>query len=44
MTAKEIKQYQDSIGKNINLYGYTSTSLNKNQALGFAWENDHTKH
>ena len=45
MTEEEIKVYKDSIGKNkINLYGFTSTSIDKNQALSFAWDNTHSGH
>ena len=45
MTAAEIKQYKDAIDNNyIRLFGYTSTSLSKNSALGFAWEDQHTGH
>ena len=44
MTLAEIKEYQDNIGKFINLFGYTSCSLDKNAAEKFAWENAHSGH
>ena len=44
MTDQEIKEYQDAVGKWIRLFGYTSTSLSKNEAEGFAWENKHSGH
>jgi len=31
-------------GKRIQLLGYTSTSLDKNLALTFAWQNQHSGH
>ena len=44
MTSDEIKQYKDSIGKSITLYGYSSTSIDESLALSFAWENTHSGH
>ena len=44
MTDKEIKEYQDAVGNWIRLFGYTSTSLSKNEAEGFAWKNQHSGH
>ena len=49
MTAKEIKQYSDMAGKKgeddyINLFGYTSCSLDKGVAISFAWNNQKTGH
>ena len=44
MTDEQIKEYKDSVGKWIRLFGYTSTSLSKDQAMGFAWENKHSGH
>ena len=44
MTAAEIKEYEDAIGRGIRLFGYTSTSLKKNQAESFAWENSTSGH
>ena len=44
MTLGEIKQYRDRIGRDIQLFGYTSTSLDQNQALNFAWENETSGH
>lgn len=44
MTAAEIKQYKDATGGYIRLFGYTSTSLSKNTAEGYAWENQDTGH
>ena len=40
MTVAEIKEYRDAIGKEVQLFGYTSTSMNKNMAEKFAWENE----
>ena len=31
-------------GKKIRLFGYTSTSLDKDAALKFAWQNQHSGH
>ena len=31
-------------GKDIQLFGYTSTSVDKNLALTFAWQNQHSGH
>ena len=31
-------------GKDIRLFGYTSTSVDKNLALKFAWQNQHSGH
>ena len=49
MTAKEIKQYSDMVGKKgrdgfIFLFGYTSCSLDKGVAFSFAWNNQKTGH
>ena len=49
MTAKEIKQYSDMVGKYgeddyISLFGYTSCSLDKGVAFSFAWNNQKTGH
>ena len=44
MTDEQIKEYKDSVGNFIRLFGYTSTSLSKDQAMGFAWENKHSGH
>ena len=44
MLADEIKEYEDHKGEEIRLFGYTSTSIDKNQALGFAWGNENTGH
>ena len=44
MTLAEIKEYKDATGGDIRLFGYTSTSLSKNSAEGFAWENQDTGH
>ena len=49
MTLQEIKEYQGVAGKEgfdglIQLFGYTSCSLSKNQALSFAWENKESGH
>ena len=44
MTLKEIKDYTDSIDEDVTLFGFTSTSLKKEQALGFAWENKESGH
>ena len=44
MTLKEIQDYKDSIEQDVTLFGFTSTSLKKEQALGFAWENKGSGH
>ena len=44
MTQGEIMQYKDSINKMVYLYGYTSTSLDRDTALKFAWENSASGH
>jgi hypothetical protein len=46
MTEGDIKEYTDEAGtgKYIRLFGYTSTSVNQNVALGFAWQNKDSGH
>ena len=52
MTLQEIQDYKDAITKEhedgyvgmIQLHGYTSTSLKKDTALNFAWENKNSGH
>lgn len=48
MTLEEIDEYKQCVGKGerggIQLFGYTSCSLKKDEALKFAWENQHTGH
>lgn len=44
MTLEEIKEYQDNKGKVIYLFGYTSCSLKKDEALKFAWKNQDSGH
>lgn len=52
MTAEDIEEYKLEIGKEneygieegIQLFGYTSTSLEKDTAMKFAWENSTTGH
>lgn len=52
MTLPEIQEYKDAITKKdehgdvgiIQLHGYTSTSLKKDEALSFAWENKNSAH
>ena len=53
MTNEETKEFADAIEKKdefgykkgvIQLFGYTSCSLSKNEALSFAWENKHSGH
>ena len=46
MTQAEIKEYQAMVGtyEYIRLFGYTSCSLAKSAALGFAWEKPETGH
>ena len=51
MTLQEIQDYKDAITKSgdlgvgiIQLHGYTSTSLKKDTALNFAWENKNSGH
>ena len=56
MTAEEIKQYKEFVGKKeknrwgrevdskVTLHGYTSTSLQKSIAFTFAWEDTKTSH
>ena len=38
MTDAQINEFKTHIGKQMTMYGYTSTSTNKNQAMWFAWE------
>ena len=42
MTDEEIQGYVDAKGDKIQLYGFTSTTLNKDIAMKFAWENKDT--
>ena len=44
MTLDEIKDYQDNLGKWINLFGYTSCSLKKDAAMKFMWQNQDSGH
>ena len=52
MTLQEIKEFKDLVIDEdkyfgpiqIQLFGYTSCSLQKNQALSFAWENQDSGH
>ena len=44
MTLDEIKDYQDNVGKYINLFGYTSCSLKKDAAMKFMWQNQDSGH
>ena len=52
MTLQEIQEYKDAMTKKdedgdvgwIRLHGYTSTSLKKDAALNFAWENKNSGH
>ena len=44
MTDEEIKKFINNIGKEIQLFGYTSTFHNQNVAMTFAWENSNTGH
>ena len=50
MKLEEIKEFQEAAGKEINeggsiqLFGYTSCSVSKDEALKFAWQNEDTGH
>lgn len=44
MTEEEINEFIAMIGKEINLLGYTSTSLDQNVAKSFTWENTTSGH
>lgn len=44
MTAEEIKDYAENIGKLVTFFGYTSCSLQSSTAFGFAWENKDSGH
>ena len=50
MTLEEIKEFQDCAGKpnrdggGIQLFGYTSCSISKDEALKFAWQNEDSGH
>ena len=45
MTNEEINEFKSHLGKKeIQLWGYTSTSTSRNQAMTFAWENETTGH
>ena len=43
-TEEETNKYVLAKGKGIQLFGYTSTSPDKNVALKFAWQNQHSGH
>ena len=44
MTLEEIDQFIKSVGEGIRLFGYTSTSVNRDEAQKFAWENKESGH
>ena len=44
MTEADIEEYRQLIGGFIQMYGYTSTSQEKDTALKFAWENPTSGH
>ena len=44
MTLEQIQEYVQSIGERVQMFGFTSTSLDKNQATGFAWANEESGH
>ena len=44
MTLEEIQEFIQLTGKNIQLFGFTSTSLDKSQATTFAWTNEESGH
>ena len=44
MTLEEIKEFIQLTGKYIQLFGFTSTSLDKSQATTFAWTNEESGH
>ena len=44
MTLEQIQEYIQSIGERVQMFGFTSTSLDKNQATGFAWANEESGH
>jgi len=44
LTLEEIKDYRNNINEEIRLFGYSSFSLKKEIALGFAWENKLSGH
>ena len=44
MTAAEIKDYVDNIGKIVYLFGYSSCSLSASTAFSFAWDNKDSGH
>ena len=43
-TEEETNKYLLAKGQQIRLFGYTSTSLDKDAALKFAWQNQHSGH
>ena len=44
MTLEEIQEFIQLTGEQIQLFGFTSTSLDKNQATSFAWNNKESGH
>ena len=44
MTEEDINEFKSHQGDWIQLWGYTSTSTSKTQAMTFAWENKTTGH
>ena len=44
MTHEEIQEFIQLTGEDIQLFGFTSTSLDKNQATTFAWTNEESRH
>ena len=43
MTEEEIQEFNSYVGRdNIQLFGFTSTSTSKDQAMSFAWEDNTT--
>jgi len=44
MTLEEIEEFEDAKGKVVQLFGYTSTSLDQNLALSFAWDDQRSGH
>ena len=44
LTAADIKEYSDNIGKEVSFFGYTSFSLRESVAFNFAWQDKRSGH
>ena len=44
MTDDEIKEYRNAIGKLVQLFGYTSTSIKQSLGMSYMWDNKDSGH